>query len=306
MEFLTMWICGSDRLFKQCGKRLCALTGLFVLLLGIAPVVYADATNLNRNWQHDAEFWNSLSLRIQDVRAISARSKRMKSLQEAQRSTEKSTVKNIDLLVVHRTEKLTRTGGKTRRVTVAKAMLNIDGERRVLEQGQSSPEGVTLVSAGSDHAVVEINGQREMLNLDVAAVFPGSANSGGTQEYGDEMVSLWEGPGGFFYADGAIDDYPVNFLLDTGANTVVISSGLARRIGIDFEGKEKDIARTVGGTLRMVRVTLERVSVGNITLHDVAAGIFEGPATASALLGMSFLGQVDLVQAGDQMELRKR
>ncbi len=310
-----MRVYASVRLFKQCGKQLRSLTGLLVLLLGVAPAFYAQAMNLDRNWQDDTEFWDSHSLRVDDVRAISARSERVKSVHEAQRTagkeaqrpTGKSKVKNLNLLVVHRTEKLTRASGKPRRMIVAKAMLNIDGERRVLEQGQSSPEGITLVSAGSDHAVVEINGRRETLTLDAAAVFPGTANSEPIEEqHDDEMVSLWEGPDGFFYADGAIDEYPVNFLLDTGATTIVISSGLARRIGLNFEGKQEEIAKTVGGSVPLVRVTLERVTVGDITLHDVAAGIFEGPATDAALLGMSFLGQVDLVRSGKQMELRKR
>ena len=33
---------------------------------------------------------------------------------------------------------------------------------------------------------------------------------------------------------------------------------------------------------------------------------FEGPASDAALLGMSFLGQVDLMRAGNRMELKRR
>ena len=301
-----MRISNNLRSVKPCRKRVCAVTCMFMLLLDVTTVVYAQNINFDRSRQHETRFWNSLSLRIQDARAISANSKQVKYPQDAHRFAEKSTAKTVNLLVVHRTKKLTRAGGKPRLVTVAKAMLNIDGERRVLEQGQSSPEGVTLVSADSDQAVVEINGQRETLTLSMAAVFPGSVDAEETEDSDDKNVSLWEGPGGFFYADGAIEDYPVHFLLDTGANTIAISSGLARRIGLNYEGKQQKIAKTVGGTVAMVPIILKSVSVGHITLHDVLAGIFEGPESDAALLGMSFLGQVDMVRTGKQMELKVR
>ncbi len=306
-----MRIFGSHSLLQRCSMQTPAWAALFVLLLGAAPAADVRGADLDRNWQDDTAFWNSLSLGILEMRDASRRARPAMPAAKARRpapvsTAPVSTVKNLDLLVVHRTEKLARSGGVPRRVTVAKAMLNIDGERRVLEQGQSSPEGVTLISAGSDHAVVEINGRRETLRLSVGAVFPAAADAEGAQEGGGDAVSLWEGPGGFFYADGAIDDYPVQFLLDTGANTIVISTGLARRIGIDYEGKQQQMAKTVGGKLSMVLVNLERVSVGNITLHDVAAGIFEGSENENVLLGMSFLGKVDMMRAGNRMELRPR
>ncbi len=301
-----MLIYGSVNLCRQRAKELRALICVFSLSLGVVPAAYAQAMYIDKDWKRDSGFWNSNSLRIQDVRIDSSYSAPAAATRETQRSVNKSRIKSLALLVVHRTKKRVRTNGKPRQVTVAKALLNVDGERRLLEQGQSSPEGVTLISAGSDHAVVEIDGRRETLTLNSAAVFPGTPDTEESQEINVETVSLWEGPGGFFYADGAIDGYPVNFLLDTGANTVVISSGLARRIGLDYRGKEEKIAKTVGGSVSMIPVVLERVSVGNITLKNVEAGIFEGPESDAALLGMSFLGQVDMMRAGKQMELTKR
>jgi len=268
-----MRISNSVRLIKQRGKRVNAVICVFTILLGFSPLAYADSE------------------------AFNARMKHIESRPESiDRHAESIAISNLSLLVVYGTEK----------VTAAKAMLNIDGSRQVLDEGQTSPEGVTLVSADSDYAVVEINGRHETLTLSMAAVFPGSVDAEETEDSDDKNVSLWEGPGGFFYADGAIEDYPVHFLLDTGANTIAISSGLARRIGLNYEGKQQKIAKTVGGTVAMVPIILKSVSVGHITLHDVLAGIFEGPESDAALLGMSFLGQVDMVRTGKQMELKVR
>ena len=46
-----------------------------------------------------------------------------------------------------------------------KAMLEIDGQRRVLAAGKAGPGGVRLISASPREAVVEIDGRRETLQL---------------------------------------------------------------------------------------------------------------------------------------------
>ncbi len=184
-----------------------------------------------------------------------------------------------------------------------KAIVHIDGERRLLAVGEASPEGVTLITTDADHAVVEFDGRRETLTLGMVTVFPGSGKSTGGE---NPSVSLWADPRGFFYADGTINGYPVRFLVDTGATTIAISSDLARRIGIELSDGQPWIANTAGGMARMVRIKLDRVSVGDIALRDVDAGVILGPHPDIPLLGMSFLGEVDMVRRGDQMELKKR
>jgi aspartyl protease family protein len=184
-----------------------------------------------------------------------------------------------------------------------KAIVQIDGVRRLLAVGEASPEGVTLITTDSDHALVEFDGRRETLKLGMATVFPGT----GKPAVGENAsVSLWADPRGFFYADGTINGYPVRFLVDTGATTIAISSDLARRIGIELSDGQPWIANTAGGMARMVRIKLDRVSVGDIALRDVDAGVILGSHPDVPLLGMSFLGEVDMVRKGDQMELKKR
>ncbi len=184
-----------------------------------------------------------------------------------------------------------------------KAILHIDGERRLLAAGESSPEGVVLISADPHQAVVEFDGKREILTLGTAAIFPATEQSVAEPS---ESISLWADPGGSFYADGSINGYPVRFLVDTGASTVAISSALARRIGIDIAEGQPWLANTAGGTARMIRITLDRVQVGTIDMRDVEAGVILGSHPTVPLLGMSFLGQLDMIREGNKMELIKR
>ncbi len=56
----------------------------------------------------------------------------------------------------------------------------------------------------------------------------------------------------------------------------------------------------------MYSMRLTSVTVGNITLHDIEAGVIEGDHPGDVLLGMSFLGRLDMRRDGDEMELTKR
>lgn len=178
-----------------------------------------------------------------------------------------------------------------------KAILQIDGKRRVLSAGETSPEGVRLVSADADGAVIEHDGRRERLSMELIAGTPDTSGPARITLYADR---------GFFYADGSINGTPVRFLVDTGANTIAMNAALARRIGIDYSQGERGIATTASGYAPMYRVYLNTVKVGGIVLHNVAAGVIEGPQPQTPLLGMSFLHAVEMHRDGDRMELIKR
>ncbi len=188
-----------------------------------------------------------------------------------------------------------------------KALLQVDGERRLLRAGETSPDGVTLISADSGQAVIEVDGRQETLTLGMSGHFPGSEEAAESPSWGGpETVSLWADGSGFFYASGRINDYPVRFLVDTGANSIAMNAELARRIGIDLQQGQRGVATTAGGITPMVGVTLSEVTVGGITLRDVKAGVLMGPFPEIPLLGMSFLGRLDMVREGHRMDLKRR
>lgn len=182
-----------------------------------------------------------------------------------------------------------------------KAILVIDGERRVLAAGETSPEGVRLLATdtAAEEASIEVGGRRETLALGVVAASFAPAER--------PSVTLWAGTGGHFYADGAINGRGVRFLVDTGATTIAISGDEARRLGIDFRASgQPGYANTAGGVVRAWSVTLNRVEVGPIVLYNVPAGVIEGPFPREALLGMSFLGRLDMKREGSRLELTQR
>ena len=46
-----------------------------------------------------------------------------------------------------------------------RAIVKIDGKQRTLKKGKVSPEGVTLISADSDAAVLEVDGKQQEYKL---------------------------------------------------------------------------------------------------------------------------------------------
>lgn len=185
-------------------------------------------------------------------------------------------------------------------LTQDKAIVSVDGARRVLARGDVSPEGVRLVEANTQFAVIEVDGLRQTLQLS-AVVAPTAGQS--VEESGPATVTLWAGSEGFFRADGTINGYPVRFLVDTGASSIALSGDTARRVGLDLSAGEPGFAQTASGITPIVSVRLKSVSVGEITLRNVQAGVVPGSYPEIPLLGGSFLGHVDMVRRGDRLEL---
>ncbi len=181
-----------------------------------------------------------------------------------------------------------------------KAMLEIDGTRRMLASGQSSPEGVRLISADPREAVIEIDGRRQRLK-------PGGAVQSSYAERPVREVRISRNTQGAYTAHGSINGRAVSFLVDTGASSVAMSATTARRLAIPYRltGRPVQI-HTASGQARGYRVDLDKVQVGELALRNVEGVVIEGNAPAQVLLGMSFLRQLDLSNEGNIMVLRSR
>ena len=187
-----------------------------------------------------------------------------------------------------------------------KAILFIDGQKRILKAGDTSKEGLTLVSSTTKKAVIKINGKEETLGLSInpttEAMSIGSENSTSL----GETVTLSMGGGGFFHAQGEINGNAVTFLVDTGANTVAMNMSTARSLGIDYESGRKSVVGTANGNVRSYIVTLEKVSIETIEVDNVVASVIQDPGPSEILLGMSFLSSLEMNRAGSTMELIQR
>src|SRR4051794_6296273 len=111
-----------------------------------------------------------------------------------------------------------------------KAVVVVDnGKPRTLRVGESTPDGVKLLSASSESAVVEYEGKRQTLLLG-----QGTRVGAGSIAASSGQVNLTVGAGGHFWAPGAINGVSIQFLVDTGATSVSLSSETAKRLGVSY------------------------------------------------------------------------
>ncbi|MGZ8153826.1 MAG: retropepsin-like aspartic protease family protein [Burkholderiales bacterium] len=183
-----------------------------------------------------------------------------------------------------------------------KAVIVVDGGKpRTLSIGEVTPEGVKLVSASSETAVVELNGQRQTLSIN-----HGTRIGVSQPNLQAGQATLKADGRGHFYINGWINGSSVRFLVDTGATTVALSTTEARRLGINYLAGTRSMGRTASGSVLGYGVKLDSVRVGDITLHNVDAYILEGAGPSEALLGMSFLNRTQMRRDGDTLVLLKR
>lgn len=181
-----------------------------------------------------------------------------------------------------------------------KAMLQIDGTNHLLREGQEGPHGLTLISADAKKAVIEIDGRRDEypLGRHVGSAFAKPQ---------DREVKIWQDSSGGYLTTGSINGRNTDMLVDTGATLVALSEIEARRLGIDFRQKDrKTKVRTASGVANAFRVTLARVRVGEIELNNVNGVVLEGESPRRVLLGMSFLGRVEMNHQGNMLLLRSK
>ena len=120
---------------------------------------------------------------------------------------------------------------------------------------------------------------------------------------GMREVVLQRNRAGHYVASGAINGRPVVFMLDTGATGVAIPDAVARKLAIPRG--QPFATRTANGVATSYSATLDTVSVGDIELRDVRAGITPGLTSDQVLLGMSFLRHIEFTQRGDTLILRQ-
>ena len=182
-----------------------------------------------------------------------------------------------------------------------KAMLDIDGERKVLSAGSTDASGVTLVSASPAGAVVEIDGRRESLQLGTAVAASYAKPSR------REIRILKDDRRDGYFVDGLINGQPVRFLVDTGATSVAMSERHAGRLGIAHrvDGRKVGVGTASGNAIGH-QVTLRSLSVEGLRLNDVRAVVIDGDSPRFVLLGMNVLGRFELEQRENLMILRSR
>ena len=184
-----------------------------------------------------------------------------------------------------------------------KALVIIDGGKpRWLATGESTAEGIKLISVSGQSAVVEFGGKRQTLTMGQSE----RLSSGNTAGSGAQSTVLTADGRGHFVANGAINGVSVQFLVDTGASYISFSSTEAKRLGVDYLNGQKSFSSTANGVVPVYRVKLDEVRVGNITLNNIDGMVHAGDNLPVVLLGNSFLNRMEMKRDGERMVLTKR
>lgn len=131
-----------------------------------------------------------------------------------------------------------------------------------------------------------------VLFVGLAYLLDGQLNPNKASELGDaRVVELQRDPSGHYRAEALINGEKVRVLVDTGATGVAISQALADQLGLKSHVAVR--TSTANGDTVAYMVRLNEVRLGGIVAHDVAATIAPG-LNGDALLGMSFLGRMDI------------
>lgn len=166
------------------------------------------------------------------------------------------------------------------------AVVNVDGQRKLVKVGQTGPDGVVVVSVDRTGAVLRVNGVERTYPLE-------REYSQGFATPTKQQLSVAKGIGGHYWIAGSANGQPVQFLVDTGATTIAMNDSQARQLGIDYRVVGKPtVVSTASGTATAWRITLDKVKVGAIEVLGVEAMVLDGPAPSETLLGMSFLSRV--------------
>ena len=180
-------------------------------------------------------------------------------------------------------------------------IIRINDVQHKLRPGESSPEGVKLVSADSEEAILEIEGVRQSYTLGSHQSALSFQNKRTFSE-----ARVWANQG-MFMTSGLINGQPVSMLVDTGASSIAMSTAHADRLGINYRySGKKSAAGTASGVVKTWLVNLKTVKVGDIEIRDVEGAVIEGQGPSTILLGMSFLSHVKMQREGNLLQLQQK
>lgn len=177
------------------------------------------------------------------------------------------------------------------------AILLIDGERKLLREGQSF-KGITLVSARSQIATLDVDGQRQVLGLSRKVTTD-------YQQPDIQAVTIRRDDKLQYLTSARINGRNVAVLVDTGANLVAMNQAHARQLDIDLTSAIPAQIETASGLAESWVVNLASVEVGGIEVKNVQASVVAGAYPTTILLGMTYLKHVKIEEKQGLMTLSR-
>jgi len=180
-----------------------------------------------------------------------------------------------------------------------RAVIRTAQGEELVRVGQTTARGVRLLSADAHGAVVSFQGQTYQLTLS-------NRVGSGYRDAAVQSISVNADETGQYRVRGQINGHLTNFLVDTGASVVAMSSDDANALGIDYQIGQQGTVVTAQGEVSARYITLPEISVGGVRARNVAATVIEGSYPVDILLGMSFLNQVSMQNQGGVLTLTQR
>jgi aspartyl protease family protein len=182
-----------------------------------------------------------------------------------------------------------------------RALVVIDGGAPAVLAAGETRDGVTLVSADGDDAIVQIKGRRIKLHVGDVPVNLGAER----RAAGGSRIVMNAVAGGHFVGAGQINGISVQFLVDTGASTVVLSASEAQRIGLEYLNGQRGLMATANGVTTSYMVRLDSIRIGDVEVFGVDATVVPS-SLPMVLLGNTFLARFQLKQENALLILDKR
>lgn len=177
------------------------------------------------------------------------------------------------------------------------AVLMINGQRKTLKAGASF-QGVKLLSADANVAVLEINGERKLLglnrNITTNYVAPERRN-----------VDIPRNERMQYIITARVNGRSIQVMVDTGANVVAMNDRQALALGLDYQAGLPSKLETASGLVDAWIVNLQSIEVGGIRVDNVRATVSEGEYPSTILLGMSFLQHVEMRERDGVLSLSR-
>ena len=183
-------------------------------------------------------------------------------------------------------------------------ILKVDGIKHKLKLGEKTPEGISLTKVDGDSVELKINNIKDRYKLGGHVSF-GNDQSDKSKKNKNATARIWP-QNDMYITHGAINNFSVQFMVDTGATWVAMGEGVARRLGLNYKNGTKGYAGTASGVAPIYKITLDKVKVGDIELRNVAAAVISGYGSRQILLGNSFLKRCEITRTDRVMVLKKK
>lgn len=179
------------------------------------------------------------------------------------------------------------------------AVLVINGREQLVREGQTTSEGIELIQADANKAVIRLNGETKTLYLS-------DRIDSNFTEAESVQVHINMSPDRQYLTAGAINGRPLRFLVDTGANVIALNADMAKSLGLEHVKSVRTNVSTASDVRVARSVVLREVQVGEIVVNNVRAVVMDGSQPSTALLGMSFLQHVDISENNGLMVLSSK